>query len=148
MGVQIACRTGRVSALAVGGFPPLNAPCRLLLEMSRHVANDPRASPESTDPGVLWSAVGFYASLVTWPDRAAVSGLTMPRLAYMGDQDEGQGCIWPVPLADRLRSTENELRAMGWEISWLTGNDHLSADQPDVALPVVLTFLEKALLSG
>lgn len=147
MGVQLACRTTRVTALVVGGFPPLNAPFRLLSEILTSAASLQAARSPQVDANVLWTAVGFYRPLVEWPERRAVARLTMPRLVFMGDRDTAQGLPepWSVPLADNLRAVESELRALDWRIEWLQGHDHASAIHPDVSLPVVHRFLLEAL---
>src|SRR6185437_5414305 len=82
MGIQLACRSRRLSALAIGGFPPLNAPYRELLELARRIADTPPALPAHVGTGVLRSAVGFYQSLLSWPERAAVGRLRLPRLVF------------------------------------------------------------------
>jgi pimeloyl-ACP methyl ester carboxylesterase len=145
LGIQVACRTSRVAALVVGGFPPLNAPYQLLLDVSTSLAQDPPPLPEFRHPGILLATVGFYAPLVSWPERQEVSKLTMPRLAFMGDQDCSQGSLQPIPLADCLRAAADELLQLGWCVSWLKGHDHQSAVHPDVASATVCDFFRKAL---
>lgn len=146
MGVQVACRSDRVAALAIGGFPPLNAPFQLMVELSSSMARNPPSLPPFIHPGVLWSAVAFYAPLTVWPEQQAVCGLAMPRLVFMGDADAAQGAPRPIPLADNLRAVESELREWGWQIEWLRGHDHVSAMRPEVSLPAVRRFLREALL--
>lgn len=146
MGVQIACRTERVTALAVGGFPPLNAPFQLMIDIASQTVKKPPLLPKFIDPGVLDSTLGFYRPLVTWPERREISKLTMPRLAFMGDQDGAQESPQSGPLADKLRGVEDELCALGWQIEWLQGQDHASAQRPEVSLPVVHRFFREALL--
>jgi pimeloyl-ACP methyl ester carboxylesterase len=145
MGVQLACRTDRIAALAVGGFPPLNAPFKLMTELSRGIAEAPPPLPNHMDPGVLQSAVGFYAPLANWPEREQISRLTMPRLVFMGDRDSGQGAAQVIPLADNLREAEHALRALGWQVVWLPGHDHLSAESPEVTSHLVHRFFSEAL---
>jgi pimeloyl-ACP methyl ester carboxylesterase len=147
LGVQIACRTGRVTALAVGGFPPLSAPFKLMTDISIRSAECPGVLPPFIDLGVLWSAVGFYKSLIGWPQRQEIPRLTMPRMIFMGDNDSAQGATETIPLAEILRTCEGDLRALGWGVSWLAGQDHESALQPTIALPIVHQFLREALLS-
>ena len=141
MGVQVACRTNRVAALAVGGFPPLNAPFQQMMEVSTKIANAPPPLPKSLkswDPGILWSAVGFYTPLTHWPERQEISKLTMPRMVFMGDHDAPE-------LAGNLRAVEDELRTLGWQINWLEGQDHAGAMKPAVSLPVVRKFFRETL---
>jgi pimeloyl-ACP methyl ester carboxylesterase len=146
IGVQVACRTDRVTALALGGFPPLNAPFRLMAEALSELA---QASPPlpNVDPRTLWTAAGFYLPLAAWPELAQISSLTIPRLVFMGDQDAAQGMPepWSVPLAERLRAAEDELRELGWQIHWLERRDHRSAMQGDTALTLVQKFFRDSL---
>jgi pimeloyl-ACP methyl ester carboxylesterase len=146
IGVQLACRTDRVSALAIGGFPPLNAPFKRVAQLAREMALTPPPVPESWDVGVLWSTVAFYESLLSWPERAAVAALKMPRLVYMGEFDDGLGPRGEIPLARNLHLVEDELRSLAWQVVWLAGLDHLTALQPTYSLRYVHQFLRGALL--
>ena len=146
IGVQLACRTDRVSALAVGGFPPLDAPFREMADITANMARSMADTP-GLDPKLLWSAVGFYAPLPQWREREAVANLAMPRMAFIGSDDVGvpaQGI--DLPLAATVRKTEPTLKAMGWEVAWLEGQDHVSAVQSSVSLPVVERFFREGLL--
>lgn len=145
MGVQVACRTDRIAALAVGGFPPLNAPFQIMIDMTRTMAMASPPLPALIDPGMLWTSVAFYTPLADWAERHEISKLTMPKLVFMGDQDTAQGSTQSAPLADNLRAVEDDLRALGWHINWLRGHDHVSALRPDVSLPVVQRFFREAL---
>jgi pimeloyl-ACP methyl ester carboxylesterase len=146
VGVQVACRTDRVAALAVGGFPPLNAPFQLMLDLTRASAENPQPLPPLRESGLEWTSVAFYGSLVNWPERREVSKLRMPRLVFMGDEDTAQGSPWPIPLAENLRAAESELRALGWDVQWLSGQDHVSALNPEVSSAIVRRFFREALL--
>jgi pimeloyl-ACP methyl ester carboxylesterase len=146
MGVQVACRTARVAALAVGGFPPLNAPFQPMLNLTRSSAENPQPLPPLRESGIEWSTVAFYASLINWPERQEVSKLRMPRLAFIGDEDTAQGSPQPVPLAEILRAAESDLRALGWDVHWLQGQGHGSALNPEFSLGVVRRFFRQALL--
>jgi pimeloyl-ACP methyl ester carboxylesterase len=145
MGVQVACRSSRVTALAVGGFPPLNAPFQRILAMATDMAANPPTLPESIAPGVLATTVGFYAPLVIWPEREEIVKLTMPRMVFMGDQDGEGPDPTSAPLAAHLRAAEGELRALGWKVRWLEGRDHVSAIHPDASFAAVQQFFRDAL---
>lgn len=146
MGVQVACRTGRVSALAVGGFPPLNAPFQLMADNHRKLIEQPRPLPASINPGVIRSALGFYTTLTRWPERQEISKLTMPRLVFMGDQDGAADSADIGHLADDLRAVEGDLRTLGWQIAWLKGQDHMTTLRPEVSVALVQRFFRNALL--
>ncbi len=149
MGVQMACRTNRVSALMIGGFPPLNAPFWKMVKVTEDLAANPPAAfaQMEIDEKVWLQSVGFYRPLLTWPEREEVSKLTMPRMVFIGENDFGQGLDpkYMTALAQPIRSTETELRTLGWEIHWISGAGHLDAIKPEVALPIVRTFLGKVL---
>lgn len=147
MGVQQACRSERVTALAVGGFPPLNAPYREMIEITRQVAETYPATA-GLNPKVLLSAVGFYSPLAEWPERSEVAKLAIPRMTFMGAEDVGVPAHGvDIPLADRVRAVEVELKTGGWQVEWLMGADHLGAIQAAISLPVVRDFFRAALLA-
>jgi hypothetical protein len=50
-----------------------------------------------------------------------------------------------LPLADALRTSENDLRALGWQIRWLPAEDHASAIRPEASFSAVYQFFKKSL---
>jgi pimeloyl-ACP methyl ester carboxylesterase len=149
IGVQLACRTNRISAVAIGGWPPLNAPFRFMYEFLTKMSEAPPHALRHVDPRNLLTAASFYRSLIDWPERQEIAKLRMPRLVFMGDRDRAQSLppSWSVPLAELLRAAEDDLRALHWEICWLAGQEHLSAIRPEISLPSVRRFFRHALLS-
>jgi pimeloyl-ACP methyl ester carboxylesterase len=148
IGLQVACRSGRVSALAIGGFPPLNAPFRKMVEVTTRVATTPQPGWD-VDPKVLWTPVGFYSSLLDWPEREAVQKLEMPRLVFVGTEDEGVPNFGiDISLANDLRNAEPELTSMGWQIEWIQGRDHMTAIEAAASLPAAREFLRRSLVRG
>jgi len=115
-GLQLAIRTDRLTALVMGGFPPLDGPYDQMLQVTKAtydlaVANAsaptaaeaaPPPSTEPTDPDeVDWSTVQvtltegqtrqfvtFYEGLQDFDDRAAQAQVTCPRLCFVGSADE------------------------------------------------------------
>ena len=144
MGIQVACRTDRITALAIGGFPPLNAPYRLMVDSHRQMAH--LRLPEGIDPEVILSAIGFYSPLVSWPERQELGQLVAPRMVFMGERDGVQSSELTGPLADILRASERELRMLGWQVAWLPGQDHRTALNPSASLPFVQKFFREVLL--
>jgi pimeloyl-ACP methyl ester carboxylesterase len=141
-GVQVACRTDRLSAVAIGGWPPLEAPFGRLAEIVSGLATHRPEEIHEADQ-VLGAAVGFYESLVDWPEYSAIRTIEIPRLAFMGTADAFDA---PNPtLSDRLRETEDDLRSLGWEIAWIGGADHLEAMDARASGPFVRAFLERHL---
>lgn len=145
VGIQLACRSQRVSALAVGGFPPLEAPFLRIIEMAQALARSPEVMSRPTDPAMLKATVDFFTPLVSWPARAAIAELTMPRLVFMGERDGLERNGHSAPLAECLRSSEDALRALGWKFAWIPGHDHVSALDSGDALAEVERFFCDAL---
>jgi pimeloyl-ACP methyl ester carboxylesterase len=115
-GLQLAVRTDRLTALAMGGYPPLDGPYAPMLRVTAAthdlaVANaaapsTPEAAPPpSTEPTgpdeVDWSTVEvtltegqtrqfvtYYEALQDFDDRAAQAQITCPRLCFVGSADE------------------------------------------------------------
>jgi len=115
-GLQLAIRTDRLTALAMGGYPPLDGPYAEMLQVTTAthelaVANASApgaaeaASPPTSEPTgpdeVDWSTVQvtltedqtrqfvtFYEGLQDFDDRAAQAQLTCPRLCFVGSADE------------------------------------------------------------
>jgi pimeloyl-ACP methyl ester carboxylesterase len=115
-GLQLAIGTDRLTALVMGGFPPLDGPYDKMLQVTKAthdlaVANAsaptaaeaaPPPSTEPTDPDeVDWSTVQvtltegqtrqfvtFYEGLQDFDDRAAQAQVTCPRLCFVGSADE------------------------------------------------------------
>jgi hypothetical protein len=135
-----------MSALAVGGFPPLGAPFAEMTAFSSQMAASALTS-DHLNPKLLLSPIGFYAPLVSWAERENLEALTMPRLAFIGVDDVGVPSLGvDLPLAARVRANAPALQEMGWQIEWLEGQDHLSAISPQVSLPPVHDFFRRALL--
>ena len=147
IGTQLACRSDRLSAFACGGFPPLNAPFERMVEITVDMAENPLPEWPDMGDGVRYQAVGFYRPLLDWPEREEVAKLTIPRMVFMGTDDNGDGMPerYLTPLARYLREAEDDLVELGWQVKWLEGKNHLTAIAPEVALPVVRAFFREVL---
>lgn len=145
LGIQLACRTERVVAVAAGGFPPVNAPFGALIDILMNAAEAPDIPAK--ERSMYLTAVGFYRPLLEWPEHPRIRELKIPRLVFMGDCDRAQGLPHgaSLPLADALRTSENDLRELGWQIRWLPGEDHASAIRPEVSFSAVYEFFKKSL---
>ena len=161
-GLQLAIRTDRLWALAMGGFPPIDGPYREMLAVTRaahafSLAPRPTVPIAEVEPGD-WDSAGvqtdpeqtrqfvtLYEALQGFDDTLAARGLTLPRLAYAGEDDEiGYGAEWggvTVRIAPPLRRHRAELEAQGWTVQLLAGRDHLSAMHSDVAVPLLTSWL-------
>jgi pimeloyl-ACP methyl ester carboxylesterase len=148
MGLQVACRTDRVTALAIGGFPPLHAPYQLMVDIHRRLAGRPAGMPPDINPGVILSAIGFYTPLASWQEHEALAKLAMPRMVFMGSHDEVAGETPTGPFARILNDSQGELAQLGWQVVWLAGEDHQTTLAFPGARAAVVQFLDHALRSS
>jgi pimeloyl-ACP methyl ester carboxylesterase len=160
LGLQLAIRSERLSALIMGGFPPLNGPYKEMLVVTT-AANQMAGAPEDAENSPAadddeWSTaamskeqtrqfVTLYQSLQGFDDRAAQAQITCPRLCFVGSADAIQyGKKWGdmyVSLADPIVQGQAELTALGWEVQVLDGLDHMQAMQASLVLPIVRSWL-------
>jgi pimeloyl-ACP methyl ester carboxylesterase len=173
-GLQLAIRTDRVSALVMGGFPPIDGPYVEYLRVTtatHRMAAEPRAgtAPPATAPAASdepdWSTVEvtlseaqtrqfvtLYQALQAFDDRAAQARLACPRLCFAGSADQiDYGERWGgvrVRLARPLLERRAELEAYGWDVRVLDGLDHIQAMQAASALPVLRPWLTAALATS
>jgi pimeloyl-ACP methyl ester carboxylesterase len=173
-GLQLAVRTDRVAALAMGGFPPLDGPYAEMLQVTRAthemaVAN--QASPPSPQPAGEspespsepdWSQVELtlteaqtrqfvtlYQALQDFDDRAVQAQLRCPRLCFVGSADEiAYDQRWggvQVSLAGPVIRGRAELEALGWQVGVLEGLNHMQAMQAVQVLPILRPWLLSSL---
>jgi pimeloyl-ACP methyl ester carboxylesterase len=162
-GLQLAIRTDRLSALIMGGFPPIDGPYAEMLrvttaahDMSSSAHRTAKTSPTSDEPD--WSSVEvsmteaqtrqfvtLYRALQGFDDRAAQTQITCPRLCFVGSADEIEyGERWGgvrVSLAGPIVNRRAELEALGWEVQVLDGLDHTQAMQAVHVLPILRPWL-------
>jgi pimeloyl-ACP methyl ester carboxylesterase len=168
-GLQLAVRTDRLTALAMGGFPPLDGPYAEMLRVTTAthelaVANaaappPPPAEPSGQSPDeVDWSQVEMtlteaqtrqfvtlYQALQDFDDHAAQAQVRCPRLCFVGSADEitydeRWGGV-QVSMADPIVSRRADLEALGWQVEVLEGLDHLQAMQAAQVLPILRPWL-------
>ena len=163
-GMQLAIRTDRLTALMMGGFPPLGGPYKEMLtvtEATHEMASAPKepsnTSPSSADEfdwnsievtlteGQTRQFVTLYQALQDFDDRAAQAKITCPRLCFAGSADKiVYGERWKnavVRIAAPLIEQKAEIEALGWEVRVLDGLDHTGAMQTGAVLPVILPWL-------
>jgi pimeloyl-ACP methyl ester carboxylesterase len=167
-GMQLAMRTDRLTALIMGGFPPIGGPYKEMLTVTRAthaMVSAPKvpskASPASTDEND-WDSIEIsltegqtrqfatlYEALQDFDDRAAQARITCPRLCFAGAQDTiVYGERWKnavVRIAAPLIEQRAELEALGWEVRVLDGLAHTAAMQPEAVLPVIRPWLNARL---
>lgn len=162
--LQLALRTDRLTALAMGGYPPLAGPYAEMLavttashEMATGVRPRAVAEPDSEwdrgemalSPAQTGQFVTFYQALAGFDDRAALARVTCPRLCFAGTADRIEyGQRWGgvvVDIAGPVVRGEAALQAAGWTVRLLAGLDHVQAMQPQQVLPVLRPWLAAAL---
>ncbi len=165
-GLQLAIRTNRLWALAMGGYPPLDGPYKSMLAVTRAAHSAASASLEPTpaadvpvQPGD-WDAatirtneaqtrqfVTLYEALQDFDDSSAAVPPDLPRLAFAGSADQiDYGPRWgnvQVRIGAPLAEHEPELTAAGWDVKVLPGLDHLGAMQGSVVVPLLKTWLNR-----
>jgi pimeloyl-ACP methyl ester carboxylesterase len=166
-GLQLALRTDRLRALAMGGFPPLDGPYQTMLTVTRaaHVmsvqaAGEPAASVPVPEPGDWDSSsvqttkeqtqqfVTLYEALQDFDDIAAVLPADLPRLAFAGAEDSiDYKPVWGgvrVKIGEPLARHQGTLTKAGWDVRVLPGLDHMGAMHSAVVLPILKDWLQKA----
>ncbi|MFO1273333.1 MAG: alpha/beta hydrolase [Rubrivivax sp.] len=147
MALQLAVRSARVSALVMGGWPPLDAPYAAILAAARLKA----PAPEPSSMKVLRNAAQYrqwitcYESLQGWDEAAAVRSLAIPRLLMFGAEGDLVEAGIEVPIASRCRARRAGLQAQGWEVHEVPGQGHGLCMQPGLVLPPVRAFLDRSL---
>jgi hypothetical protein len=163
-GLQLAIRTDRLRALAMGGFPPLEGPYAGMLAVTR-AAHDAaaRASSEAAAPVAEvqpgdWDTASIettedqtrqfltlYEALQDFDDAAAPIPAGLPRLAFAGAEDNiDYSPQWGgvrVRIGEPLIAHQRELIEAGWEVQVLPGLDHLGAMNSAVVLPLLKNWL-------
>ncbi|MEW1668913.1 alpha/beta fold hydrolase [Streptomyces albidoflavus] len=163
-GLQLALRTDRLAALAMGGFPPLGGPYAQMLQVTaaaHAMARRPKDPADSGGGGEYdWSSVeiaadgaqtaqflGLYQSLTGFDETAAQSRIGCPRLCFAGSADViPYGPEWggvTVDMAGPLTRDRARLEAAGWQVRVLDGLDHTGAMQPGAVLPVLRPWLKE-----
>jgi hypothetical protein len=164
-GLQLAIRTDRLRALAMGGYPPLDGPYKSMLAVTRaaHAASAQPADPESPavapEPGDWDSAaiqtseaqtrqfVTLYEALRDFDDSAIMLPPGLPRFAFAGAEDRiDYGPRWggvQVLIGAPLAAHRAALTEAGWEVEVLPGLDHLGAMNSSVVLPILAGWLRK-----
>ena len=163
IGLQLAIRTDHLSALIMGGFPPLNGPYEEMFRVTTatyEMASGARPMPSADESE--WSGfslsrdqtrqfVTLYQALQGFDDRAAQARITCPRLCFVGSADEIQyGKSWGnvhVSLAGPIMSERTQLSDLGWDVRVLDGLDHTQAMQARQVLPILRSWLASELRS-
>ncbi len=148
VGLQLATRTDRLTALVSAGWPPLGGPYHAMLQGTRLNAADPPAHARAMlrAPAQYAQWVTFYESLAGWPDEAAsVARITCPRLVAYGANAEADVAGIPLRPAAIIRERRVELEALGWLVVEVPDRDSALILDPETLVPVVRRFLDTVL---
>ncbi|WNG43839.1 alpha/beta hydrolase [Archangium minus] len=164
IGMQLAIRTERLSALVIGGFPPLNGPYVEMLRVTTAAHELASAAPSARGADDSeWSSVALsreqtrqfvtlYQALQGFDDRAAQSRFTCARLCFVGSADEMRyGKSWGdvhVNLAGPIVNGRTQLEELGWDVRVLEGLNHMQAMQATQVVPMIRPWLESRIGSA
>jgi pimeloyl-ACP methyl ester carboxylesterase len=147
VGLQLAARTDRLSALVIGGWPPLDAPYANILEAScrkiGRVEPGSRVILRNDDQYRQWS--NYYASMINWDEATSISAIQCPRFGYFGGDGDLVEADLPVNIASAFRANRTRLESMGWAIKEFSGRGHDVCMDAALVVPPVAAFLDQAL---
>ena len=147
VGLQLATRTDRLTALVVGGWPALGGPYDGLLAAARRKLPNPEASSLTVlrRPAQYVQWIEYGESIVGWPERDVVSRITCPRMNIFGSDGDLVEAGIPVPIASSIRAHRGDLEALGWQVHEIADHGHALCMLPDIAVPPVRAFLDERL---
>lgn len=139
VGLQLAARTNRLSALICGGWPPIGASYRDMAAVAQRLAEQVRVA----DAQIMAT---FYRALVEWRDEEAVSKFTCPRMTVVGRDDSITTAGYTARIGPLVVERQTDLERMGWKVHVVDGFKHELFTRPDVVVPLMRTFLDPVLL--
>jgi pimeloyl-ACP methyl ester carboxylesterase len=146
-GLQLAARTDRLTALVLGGWPPLGAPYDAILQATRLKQSDPEPSSmkilRSKQQYRQWET--YYASMLSWCEGESVARIRIPKMVFFGSEGDLVEAGVPIRIASIIREQRTTLEGQGWEICELADQDHGVCMAPQLVVPPVRAFLDGAL---
>ena len=139
VGLQLAARTNRLSALICGGWPPIGASYPDMAAVTQWLAERTRRAEAEL-------MVTFYRALEQWRDEEAVSKFTCPRMAFAGSGDTITTAGRTVRIGPLVVERKADLERMGWTVRVVDDVDHNLFTRPEVVVPLMRTFLDPVLL--
>ena len=133
VGLQLATRTKRLSALICGGWPPLDSPYGEMARVSAAIA-------EREKQPKIWAT--FYKALETWPERDAVSKISVPRMTFAGSKDVIDTDGLTLRIGPLIAEHKADLESMGWMVRLVDNFAHELQTRPDVVVPLISEFLD------
>jgi len=149
-GMQFALRTDRLTALVMGGCPPIDGPWRKMLRVTE-IAHARSGAQVTLSKAQTRQYVTLYASLQNFDDRAAINSIKSikcPCLCFVGSKDEfDYDESWDnvrVDITGPVIRRRAELEKLGWDVRILEGLDHMQAMQANQVIPILRSWLVKA----
>jgi pimeloyl-ACP methyl ester carboxylesterase len=139
VGLQLAARTNRLSALICGGWPPIGASYRDMAAVTQRLAERVRVA----DAQLM---VTFYRALEQWRDAEAVSRFTCPRMTVVGRDDSITTAGYTVRIGPLVAERQAELERMGWNVHVVDDARHDLFMRPETVVPLMRAFLDPVLL--
>lgn len=139
VGLQLAARTNRLTAVICGGWPPLGGPYGPTFAVTEALAAKvPQAQMMAT----------YYRGLQNWPEREVVSKFAVPRFTFAGSNDTVAGPVQGqrLPIGPMIAQHKEELERLGWVVRLVDGFGHELVNRPDVVVPLIREFLDRVLL--
>ena len=144
VGLQLAACTDRLTALVLGGWPPLGAPYAGILQATRLKQANPEPSSlkvlRSKDQYRQWET--YYASMLNWPEAESVARIACPKMVYFGGNGDLVEAGIPVRIASIIREQRIALEQQGWTVQEIPGQGHGVCMAPDLVVPPVRGFLD------
>jgi pimeloyl-ACP methyl ester carboxylesterase len=147
VGLQLAARTDRLTALVLGGWPPLGAPYAGILQATRLKQADPEPSSlkvlRSKEQYRQWET--WYESVQGWPEAPSVERIGCPKLLYFGSDGDLVEAGIAIRIASIIRERRTDLQRQGWTVHEITGQGHGVCMVPGLVVPPVRAFLDRVL---
>lgn len=143
VGLQLVSRTQRISALVLGGWPPLGAPYEAILKATRLKQSDPEPSSlkvlRSKEQYRQWET--YYSSMLDWPEAKSVAHISCPKLIYFGGDGDLVEAGIPIRIASIIRENRSTLEKLNWTVNEIPGQGHGVCMAPELVVPPVRDFL-------
>jgi len=149
VGLQLAARTDRVSALVVGGYPPLWQPLSDMLLALHQMEDQLEMAGLAGESTFLLNqdSIHFYTSIAQINQLDLLDKITAPRMVYHDVDDTVALGGMVHDLSRRTREGADTLKARGWEIQWMeTGMAHYGITEYQKNLDAFASFLDRVLL--
>ena len=144
VGLQMAARTQRLTALVLGGWPPLGAPYSDILQATRLKQPNPEPSSlkvlRSKDQYRQWET--YYSSMLEWSEAESVERITCPKMVYYGADGDLVEAGIPIRIASIIREHRTTLQQMNWTVHEIPGQGHGVCMTAELVVPPVRDFLD------